>query len=94
MGDKRITETLLKDEKHKVLREFTSVYGIGPMTAHTLYARKCRTLDDVKKFYNNPEHTIQQDSNHDENEYEDENKRVPERWIDVSLALKEDLAVK
>ena len=89
----RATETLLEDEKYKVLREFTSIYGIGPMTAQTLYARKCRTLDDVKRFYENPENTVHQSSD-DENEYEDENKRVPESWIQVSLRLKDDLSTK
>lgn len=90
-----VTETLLEDEKYKVLREFTSIYGIGSMIAQTLYARKCRTLNDVKRFYKNPENTIQQIS-HDEEEsdYEDENKRVPESWIEVSLALKDVLSVK
>ena len=87
------TEILLEDEKYKVLREFTSIYGIGPMTAQTLYARKCRTLDDVKRFYENPENTVHQSSD-DENEYEDENKRVPESWIQVSLRLKDDLSTK
>jgi hypothetical protein len=88
-----VTEIILEDEKYQVLREFASIYGIGPMTAQTLRAQKCRTLDDVKKFYENPENTIQQ-SSEDENEYEDENKRAPERWIEVSLALKEDLSIK
>jgi len=91
------TETLLEDEKYKVLREFTSIYGIGPMTAQTLYAHKCRTLDDVKRFYENPENTVHQsfdDDDDDENEYEDENKRVPESWIQVSLKLKDDLSTK
>ena len=89
----RATETLLEDEKYKVLREFTSIYGIGPMTAQTLYARKCRTLDDVKRFYENPENTVHQSSD-DENEYEDENKRVPESWIQVSLTLKDVLSTR
>ena len=89
----RATEILLEDEKYKVLREFTSIYGIGPMTAQTLYARKCRTLDDVKRFYENPENTVHQSSD-DENEYEDENKRVLESWIQVSLRLKDDLSTK
>ena len=87
------TEILLEDEKYKVLREFTSIYGIGPMTAQTLYARKCRTLDDVKRFYENPENTVHQSSD-DENEYEDENKRVPESWIQVSLTLKDVLSTR
>ena len=87
------TEILLEDEKYKVLREFTSIYGIGPMTAQTLYARKCRTLDDVKRFYENPENTVPQSSD-DENEYEDENKRVPESWIQVSLTLKDVLSTR
>ena len=90
----RATETLLEDEKYKVLREFTSIYGIGPMTAQTLYARKCRTLDDVKRFYENPENVTVHQSSDDENEYEDENKRVPESWIQVSLRLKDDLSTK
>ena len=64
------------------------------MTAQTLYAHKCRMLDDVKRFYENPENTIQQSSDDDENEYEDENKRVPESWIQVSLKLKDDLSIK
>lgn len=89
-----VTGTILQDEKYKVLREFTSIYGIGPVTAHMLYTRKCRTLNDVKKFYDNPENTIQQDSDEEENEYEDGNKRAPERWIEVSLALKDDLSIK
>lgn len=75
------------------MREFTSIYGIGPMTAQTLRAHGCRTLDDVKKFYEDPENTIRQDSDN-ENEYEDENDRVPESWIEVSLALKDDLSIK
>ena len=87
------TEILLEDEKYKVLREFTSIYGIGSMTAQTLYARKCRTLDDVKRFYENPENTVHQSSD-DENEYEDENKRVPESWIQVSLTLKDVLSTR
>jgi len=91
------TETILEDEKYKVLREFTSIYGIGPVTANTLYARKrCRTLDDVKRFYENPENTVHQSSNDDDDndEYEDKNKRVPESWIQVSLALKDELSTK
>ena len=102
MVTEHATETLLEDEKYKVLKEFTSIYGIGPMTAQMLYARKCRTLDDVKKFYESPENTIQQssddddgnDDDDDENEYEDENKRVPESWIQVALTLKEYLSIK
>jgi len=92
----QITETksLLEDEKYKVLREFTSIYGIGPMTAQTLHARECRTLDDVKRFYENPENTVQQSSDDDETDYEDKNRRVPERWIGISLALKDDLSIK
>ena len=93
-GIEYATDTLLEDEKYKVLRKFTSTYGIGPMTAQTLYAHKCRTLDDLKKFYENPENAIQQSSDDDENEYEDENKRVPESWIQVSLKLKDDLSIK
>ena len=93
-----VTETLLEDEKYKILKEFTSIYGIGPMTAQKLYAHKCRTLDDVKRFYESPENTIQQssddDDDDDENGYEDENKRVPESWIQVALTLKEDLSIK
>jgi len=88
------TETLLEDEKYNVLREFTSIYGIGPMTAQTLYAHKCRTLEDVKEFYDNPENAIHQNSEDEENEYEDQNKRVPEKWIEVSLALKDALSIK
>ena len=66
------------------------------MTAQTLYAHNCRTLDDVKRFYENPENTVQQssDDDDDENEYEDKNKRIPESWIQVSLNLKDDLGIK
>lgn len=99
MVTERATETLLEEEKYKVLKEFTSIYGIGPMTAQTLYARKCRTLDDVKKYYENPENTAQQSSyeraeEENEYEYEDENKTIPESWIGISLALKDDLSIK
>lgn len=78
------------------MREFTSVYGIGPVTAYTLYRNGCRTLDDVKRFFEDPKNAIQQDLSHEdsENEYEDRNERVPERWIEVSLALKDELSVK
>ena len=86
-------ETLLEDEKYKVLREFTSIYGIGATTAQMLYARKCRTLEDVKQFYGNPNNTIQESFN-DDSDYEDESKSVPERWIEISLALKDDLSIK
>jgi len=64
------------------------------VTAQTLYARKCETLDDVKAFYGDPENTIQQGPSDEATEYEDENRRVPDRWIDVSLALKDDLSIK
>lgn len=64
------------------------------MTAQTLYAHKCRTLEDVKEFYDNPENAIHQNSEDEENEYEDQNKRVPEKWIEVSLALKDALSIK
>lgn len=93
----QVTETLLEEEKYKVLREFTSIYGIGPVTAQTLYAHKCRTLDDVKRYYGNPENTVQRDSyddDEDEYEYEDENMTIPESWIEISLALKDVLSVK
>lgn len=88
------TETLLEDEKYKVLKEFASVYGIGPVTAQMLYARGCRTLGDAKKFYENPNNAAEPNSEDEENEYEDVNKRVPERWIEISLALKYDLSIK
>ena len=64
------------------------------MTAQTLYARNCRTLDDVKAFYGDQGNTIQQGPGDEATEYEDENRRVPDRWIDVSLALKDDLSIK
>jgi len=64
------------------------------MTAKMLYAGRCRTLDDVKKFYQNAENTTRQGSYDDGNEYEDENRRVPESWIEVSLALKDNLSTK
>lgn len=64
------------------------------MTARALLADGCQTLDDVKKFYENPENTIQQAPDDDKDEFEDENRRVPESWIEVSLALKGDLSVK
>jgi hypothetical protein len=97
-----VTETILEDEKYKVLREFTSIYGIGPITAHMLFAHKCRTLEDVKRFYENSDNTSQpaaeddddDDDDENENEYEDKNRHVPEKWIEVSLALKDDLSIK
>ena len=92
--NKHDTETILKDESNKVLREFTSIYGIGPVTARMLLHGGCRTFDDVKKFYENPENIIQQRSYDDRNEYENDNKFVPETWIEVSLALKDDLSIK
>lgn len=65
------------------------------MTAQTLYARGYRTLKDVRKFYEDPNNIIPEpSSDDDDNEYEDKNKRVPERWIEISLALKDDLSVK
>ena len=93
-----VAETLLEDEEYKVLREFTTIYGIGPVTAQMLYIHECRTLDDVKRYYGNPENAVQQNS-HDgpeENEYgyEDESKSVPESWIEISLALKDVLGIK
>jgi len=91
---KHNTETILEDENYKALREFTSVYGIGPVTARTLLVGGCRTLDDVKKFYENPERTIQEVPDDDKNEFEDETRGVPESWIEVSLALRDDLSVK
>lgn len=95
MITKDTTETLLEDKKHRILREFASIYGIGPVTAQMLYARGCRTLGDVKKLYEDPENVPQHQSSEDEDdEYEDENKRVPESWIGVSLSLKDDLSIK
>lgn len=95
MTTKHVTETLLEDEKHRILREFASIYGIGPMTAQMLYVHGCRTLEDAKKFYEDPENASQQQCSEDEDdEYEDKNKRVPESWIGVSLSLKDDLSVK
>lgn len=88
------TGTILENEKYKVLREFTSIYGIGPVTAQTLYACGCRTLGDVKEFYEDPENSAEPSPNDDNNEYEDEDRRVPERWIEISLALKDDLNIK
>lgn len=80
------------------MREFTSIYGIGPVTAQTLYARGCRTLEDAKGFYEDPDNAAEpssdDDDDDDDNEYEDRNKRVPERWIEISLALKDDLSIK
>lgn len=64
------------------------------MTAQTLYAHKCRTLDDVKKFYEDPDGITQQSPSDEENEYEDEHESIPERWIEISLALKDDLSIK
>lgn len=69
------------------------------MTAQMLYARKCRTLEDVKKFYKDPDNTPQDTSDDDdddeeEEEYEGKRERVPERWIEISLALKDDLSIK
>jgi DNA polymerase IV len=87
-------ETILEDEKYKTLMEFTTIYGIGPTTAQTLYTRKCRTLEDVKKFYRDPDGTAEFASSDDDNEYEDRNKIVPERWIDISLGLRDELGVK
>jgi predicted flap endonuclease-1-like 5' DNA nuclease len=91
---KRSAETILEDEKYKVLREFTSIYGIGPVTAQTLYTRGCRSLENVRKFYEDPDNTPEPDSDDPDDEYEDQNKHVPERWIHVSLALKDDLSIK
>ena len=66
------------------------------MTARALLVGGCQTLDDVKKFYENPENTIQQvsDEEEEDDEFEDKTRRVPESWIEVSLALKDDLSVK
>jgi len=64
------------------------------VTARALFVGACRTLDDVKKFYEDPEKTIQQVVDDDKNEFEDKTRRVPESWIEVSLALKDDLSVK
>ena len=88
------TETVLENEKYQVLREFASIYGIGPVTAQTLYAYGCRTLEDVRKFYEDPQETPESSPNDDDNEYEDENRHVPEGWIEISLALKDDLSIK
>jgi len=89
-----VVETILEDKKYKVLGEFTSIYGIGAMTAQMLYARKCRTLEDVKQFYSDPSNANQEISDDDDSDYEDENESVPERWIQISLALKDDLSIK
>lgn len=68
------------------------------MTAQVLYARRCRTLEDVKKFYDDPDNSTDDydDDDHDDdgNDYENENKTVPESWIEISLALKDDLSIK
>ena len=87
-------ETLLEDKKYQALREFTRIYGIGPTTAQTLYARKCRNLKDVKKFFDNPDNTTEYTRDEEDNDYEDKNKDVPERWIVISLNLKDDLSIK
>ena len=100
MTAKGATEDRLKEEKYNVLREFASIYGIGPETAQKLYNHKCRTLDDVRNFYGDPENALQQedsedgDSEDEDDEYEDKTKRVHESWIGVSLSLKDDLSIR
>jgi hypothetical protein len=87
-------ESILEGEKYRVLMEFASIYGIGPMTAQVLYARRCRTLEDVKRFYKDPDNAALEIEEDDNDEDEEKNVRVPERWIEVSLALKDDLSIK
>ncbi|KAF9777864.1 hypothetical protein BJ322DRAFT_514143 [Thelephora terrestris] len=88
------TKSILEGEKYRVLMEFSSIYGIGPMTAQVLYARRCRTLEDVKRFYKDPDNAALEIEEDDDDEDEEKNVRVPERWIEVSLALKDDLSIK
>lgn len=47
------SERARNDEKFRVISEFITVYGIGPVLANKLYAEGHRSLDDLKARYIN-----------------------------------------
>src|SRR6266850_3071552 len=46
-----MTEEMKNSERFTSLSLFTSVYGIGPVTARKLYDRGLRTLRDLEAYY-------------------------------------------
>jgi hypothetical protein len=81
-------ETILADKKYHILDEFASIYGIGPSTAQALYAKGARTVEDLVKYYKVPA---------DLKDTTQQSRAEPvtsENWIEVSLALKDDLNIK
>ena len=91
---KDAVETLLKEEKYNVLREFASIYGIGPETAQMFYNNKCRTLGDVKNFCENPENAPKQEDSHGSVWFCRIHHPRLQSWIGVSLSLKDDLSIR
>ena len=47
----RVTEKMRESERFKTLSLFTTVYGIGPTTARTLYDRGLRSFRDLEAYY-------------------------------------------
>jgi Fingers domain of DNA polymerase lambda len=81
-------ETILEDNKYHILNDFASIYGVGPVTAKILYSEGLRTLEDLKSYYKVPA-DLKATTHQKRNET-----FLAESWIDVSLALKEDLSIK
>ncbi|THH11824.1 hypothetical protein EW146_g7907 [Bondarzewia mesenterica] len=101
-------QTTLNSPRFHALTAFSSIYGIGPVTARSLYALNLRTIEDLEKYYEvdipSSKHiTDVHDAEHAGNSIhqgtvmstEDDNKDLMnESWIKIALGLRHDLSIK
>lgn len=108
MRDNRGTAgEIAQSERYRSLSSFTTVYGIGPVTARRLYDNGLRTLDDLKMYYNvDDEDSIEDIAAADLNEIEARS-AASSKWrhgkreredespaIKIGLAIQSDLSIK
>ncbi|KAI0800345.1 Nucleotidyltransferase [Fomes fomentarius] len=103
----KITEarTIKSSERFQTLSLFTSIYGIGPSTAHRLYNLSLRTLDDLEIYYGVEREDLSGQSQIvevEEKPYKSSSARgqrmgdegLGDSWIRVALGLREDFTKK
>ncbi|KAH9915905.1 Nucleotidyltransferase [Fomitopsis serialis] len=103
-------QTILASDRFKALSLFTSVYGIGPNTAHRLYSLGLRSINDLEIYYgverDEPQATgpselqeveMQKRPHYWRGQDQDKGNRkhgLGDSWIRIALELREDLAIK